>query len=73
MTKDQVNDFEEKIMFAEQSMTQREKKVKKCLADLEKNLNLIGVTAVEDLLQESVRDCIEHIREARIKGNVLNT
>lgn len=53
---------------AEQSMNNREKKEKEAIKKLENNMNIIGVTAVEDLLQESVRGCIEHIREARIKG-----
>jgi hypothetical protein len=54
-------------------MSKREKKEKECLEYLEREMNLIGVTAVEDLLQESVRDCIEHIREARVKGKEFNT
>jgi magnesium-transporting ATPase (P-type) len=51
-------------------MNNRDARVKKCLEELESNMTLIGVTAVEDLLQYSVRSCIEHIREARIKGNL---
>lgn len=68
MTQEQVNEFQAKLMRAERSPNKRELKIKECLNKLEEKLNLIGVTAVEDLLQFSVRSCIEHIREARIKG-----
>ncbi len=34
---------------------------------IEKNLNLLAVTGVEDLLQENVKDCITDFRDAGIK------
>ena len=35
--------------------------------DLENNIELLGVTALEDLLQDKVADCIRQFREANIK------
>ena len=36
-------------------------------SELEQNLNLIGITGVEDELQEDVAKCIKEFREAGIK------
>jgi phospholipid-translocating ATPase len=71
MSRENVDQFEQKMMIAEQSMNNREQKENECLELLEQDLNLIGVTAVEDLLQLSVRGSIEHIREACVKGIAL--
>lgn len=35
--------------------------------EVESNLRLVGVTGVEDLLQENVKGCIEDFRDAGIK------
>jgi magnesium-transporting ATPase (P-type) len=40
-------------------------------AELESDLSLLGVTAVEDLLQDNVAKCIEDFREADIKVWIL--
>lgn len=63
-----VQKFQQRMAQAEQSMDNREAKERDCVKMLERKLNLVAVTAVEDLLQESVRNCIDHLREAEIKG-----
>jgi phospholipid-translocating ATPase len=38
-----------------------------CIQKLEKDMDLVGVTAVEDLLQDEVKASIESLRKAGIK------
>ena len=35
--------------------------------DIEKDFDILGVTAMEDLLQDRVKDCIQDFRDAGIK------
>mmetsp|Transcript_24250 Transcript_24250/g.37390 ORF Transcript_24250/g.37390 Transcript_24250/m.37390 type:complete len:95 (+) Transcript_24250:1738-2022(+) len=35
--------------------------------DLENDLNLLGVTGLEDILQDKVKNCIQDFKDARIK------
>lgn len=48
-------------------MQDREGKIEKCAEMIEKGLNLAGITAIEDKLQEGVPETIEFIRRAGIK------
>lgn len=68
MSSFEVNDFEQRFKRAEQNMSNRAKKEEECLEAMERNLKLLGITAVEDLLQEDVKLSINNIREAAIKG-----
>lgn len=70
MTELDVKRFIRKLENAEKNFTNRKRLENKILQEYEKNMNLIGITAVEDLLQHNVRDCINHIREAEIKGKL---
>jgi len=44
----------------------KELKFKELYRDLESNLDLIGASALEDMLQENVPDCIHDFRKAGI-------
>lgn len=48
-------------------MHDREAKVAESIKTLEKDLELIGVTGVEDKLQEDVRPTLEALRNAGIR------
>jgi phospholipid-translocating ATPase len=56
---------------ASQAMTNREKKVKGVYSSLESNLNLLGAIAVEDKLQEDVKETLVRLEAAGIKVWVL--
>ena len=68
MSSFEVNDFESRFKRAEQNMANRAEEEEKCVEAMERNLKLLGITAVEDLLQEDVKLSINNIREAAIKG-----
>ena len=52
-------------------MENREEKVNEAYEEIEKNLKLLGATAIEDKLQDGVPECIEHLARAGIKIWVL--
>jgi phospholipid-translocating ATPase len=52
-------------------MENREEKVNDAYEEIEKNLKLLGATAIEDKLQDGVPECIEHLARAGIKIWVL--
>ncbi len=53
------------------SMENREEKVKEVYEEIEKDLKLLGATAIEDKLQDGVPQCIERLARAGIKIWVL--
>lgn len=52
-------------------MENRDDKVNEVYEEIEKNLKLLGTTAIEDKLQDGVPQCIEHLARAGIKIWVL--
>ncbi|KAK8900090.1 hypothetical protein M9Y10_002412 [Tritrichomonas musculus] len=56
---------------AESSLQNRDEKVESAAALVEKNLNVIGVTGVEDRLQPQVPETIDWLRSAHIKIWIL--
>jgi phospholipid-translocating ATPase len=52
-------------------MEQRDEKVAELYEEIEKNLNLLGATGIEDKLQDGVPQCIERLAQAGIKIWVL--
>ena len=62
------NKFEEEFKEAELDMKNREIREEECVEDMEKGMILSAITGVEDMLQDNVKDCIMHLREAGIKG-----
>ena len=53
---------------ASQAMSDREKKVKAVYSSIETGLTLLGAIAVEDKLQENVRETLVRLGAAGIKG-----
>ncbi|CAF1120882.1 unnamed protein product [Adineta ricciae] len=60
-----------KLHAATTSMDRRDEKVSKAYEEIEKNLKLLGATAIEDKLQDGVPECIERLTSAGIKIWVL--
>lgn len=58
-------------MNANNSLTDRIRLVEECQHNLEQGLELLGATAVEDALQDDVKDTLVSLREAQIKIWVL--
>lgn len=52
---------------AKLSMVDREKKVQKTIKTLEKNMLLLGITGVEDKLQENVAQAVDSLKSAGIR------
>ena len=66
LTKDQADDFIVKIKKAEAKLRDREKHILKVQNDLEHEMDFLGVTGVEDKLQENVEMTIESHKAAGI-------
>lgn len=56
---------------AAKSIKDREKKLTNCALAIEKNLHIVGATAIEDRLQDGVPETIHNLEEAGIKLWVL--
>jgi len=67
----EYNSWAQKLNEANTSMDNREEKVNEVYEEIEKNLKLMGATAIEDKLQDGVPECIENLAKAGIKIWVL--
>ena len=68
---EQFEVFRQKLHTASTSLDNREDKVNACYEEIEKNLELIGATAIEDKLQDGVPETIANLSAAGIKIWVL--
>lgn len=71
MTKTEFLDFNNELIEANSSLQNRTEKVETCQRKIETGLELLGATAVEDALQDDVKDTLESLRTAGIKIWVL--
>ncbi|CAI9756241.1 unnamed protein product [Fraxinus pennsylvanica] len=71
LSSDSYENWNEKYIQAKSSLRDREKKLDEIAELIEKDLVLIGCTAIEDKLQEGVPACIETLSRAGIKIWVL--
>lgn len=71
LTKTEFINFINELNEANTSLTHRTEKVEACQRKIESGLDLLGATAVEDALQDDVRDTLVSIRAAGIKVWVL--
>lgn len=63
--------FRQKLHTASTALDNREDKVNACYEEIEKNMELIGATAIEDKLQDGVPSTIANLSAAGIKIWVL--
>lgn len=71
LTKAEFINFSNQLIEASRSLSNRAEKVEACQRKIETGLDLLGATAVEDALQDDVRDTLVSIRAAGIKVWVL--
>ncbi|KAL4470893.1 hypothetical protein ABPG72_005927 [Tetrahymena utriculariae] len=71
LSEQEYNQWCEKYNEAQRSLQNRDEQVEKLQDIMEKDLDFLGVTAVEDKLQDEVGSTIQSIREAGIKFWVL--
>ncbi|KAF8779283.1 hypothetical protein HU200_002964 [Digitaria exilis] len=68
----EYNEFSEKLNAAKTSVSaDRDEKIEEATDSIERNLLLLGATAVEDKLQKGVPECIDKLAQAGIKIWVL--
>jgi phospholipid-translocating ATPase len=62
-----ILEWEAKYHLANSALDRRDDLLRECFASLEKDLSLLGVTAIEDRLQDGVPETIQLLRAAGIK------
>jgi phospholipid-translocating ATPase len=67
MSEDEYHDFAKRLADAKTTINNRDRNVQDTIESIEKDLQLVGVTGVEDLLQEDVKPTLEMLRNAGIK------
>ncbi|XP_058444324.1 phospholipid-transporting ATPase IF isoform X2 [Malaya genurostris] len=71
LTQLEFANYRNELILAGSSLTDRVAKVEECQRKIETGLELLGATAVEDALQDDIRDTLESLRNAGIKVWVL--
>lgn len=64
---DEYDAFESAFRQANLAINNRNEKVQRVVCSLERNLKLLGLTGVEDKLQENVNQSLENLRNAGVK------
>jgi phospholipid-translocating ATPase len=67
LTNEQYIEFEQRLTKAKLSMQDRNQKIQTAIETLERDLELLCLTGVEDKLQQNVRTTLETLRNAGIK------
>ena len=73
LTDEEFTEYDETLNTARQSLEDREKKLAEAFDKVEKNLTLLGTTAVEDKLQEGVPDTLSSLQAAGIQVRFLSS
>lgn len=71
LTEDEYRSFLDELFQANTSLENRKQLTEECYAKIERNLDLLGATAVEDALQDDVADTLVSLQKAGIKIWVL--
>ncbi|XP_058063317.1 phospholipid-transporting ATPase IF-like [Anopheles bellator] len=71
LTAAEYRQFNEELIEASSSLVDRQAKIEECQRKIETDLELLGATAVEDALQDYVRDTLISLGKAGIKVWVL--
>jgi len=64
-------EWNEKFLAASSEVVNKDEKVEKVQSEIESEMNLVGSTAIEDKLQEDVKETIEAFKQTGIKVWVL--
>jgi len=64
---EQWEEWDSRYQEAAASLDDRDEKIAKCAEELERDLNLLGITAIEDKLQDGVPETIQLLSDAGIK------
>lgn len=67
LSEEEWEDFQRKYKQAASATKERDRAMNECVESIEHGLNLIGLTGVEDQLQEDVQMILEKLRHAGIK------
>ena len=68
---DEWKNWNQNFRLAANDIENREEAMSRCMDEIERNLHFVGITAVEDKLQEEVPESIEILRDAGIKVWVI--
>ena len=71
LTESQYEQWNNTFIQAMNDIVNREKRIAECGETIERDMTLLGATAIEDRLQDGVPDTIKFLREAGIKVWVL--
>lgn len=71
LKEDEYNAWNEQYLNAARDINNKEKRIAEVSELIERDLELVGATAIEDRLQDKVPETIRHLREAGIKIWVL--
>lgn len=67
LTEQEFLQWREKYEAAKSTLDGREQHVASALEQLEQGMEFLGITGVEDLLQEDIGNCVEQLRNAGLK------
>jgi phospholipid-translocating ATPase len=68
---EQYNDWKKKYLEVTSNLSSTEEDEDEVITELEKGMKFIGISGVEDLLQDQIRETIESVRESGIRVWVL--
>lgn len=71
LTNEEYQDYEKKYSNARNAMSERERCLDDLASEFERNLELIGITGIEDRIQQGVPETIDKLLKADIKIWVL--
>ena len=71
ISQDEYSRLEQELRAAQSEVVDRDTKVEKVQSEIEDKMLLVGSTAIEDKLQENVKETIESFKETGIKVWVL--
>lgn len=67
LTDEQYAEFKKHFSHANALLKDRQKQVRRVINSIEENLELLGLSGVEDKLQDGVKNCLENLRNAGVK------
>lgn len=67
LSEEQFQEWTEKYNQAGRDIKRRDELEEKCVEELENKMDLLGISGVEDLLQEDIKTVVQSLRDAGIK------